>query len=85
MKLIVNKGVRETMEELQRLFERYDAICGVLAARGTSNSVAMDAGLDKHACETAIVGTAAKILSHATRGKLHPMTTEGTYGTRGRW
>lgn len=80
MKLTVNKGVRDTMQELQVLFEKLNALDELLANKGTKNSIAMDAGLDKHSTETAIVGTAARLLSHATRGKLYPLMTERIYG-----
>ena len=80
MKLTINAEVRKTMEELRQHFERYDAIVGVLSDKATSNSRAMDAGIDKASLETAIIGTAARLLSHATRGKLYPLMTEKFYG-----
>lgn len=78
MKLIVNKGVRECMAELDRLFDRADALDRIM--NDGLHSAAMDAGLDKQANNTAVIGTAARLISHATQGRRYPLMTGILYG-----
>jgi transcription initiation factor TFIIIB Brf1 subunit/transcription initiation factor TFIIB len=80
MKLTVNKGVREEMAALYKLFDEHD----LLSAR-MGNDASLDDFATRQSVERRIVGTAARLLSHATRGKRFPMMTEGTYDTRGTW
>ncbi len=79
MKLVVNAGVRKTMQDLAQLMDQLDALSLILADRGSLESTAMEAGLDKRSCEAAIHGAACRLISHATQGKRYPMMTAGSY------
>jgi len=76
MKLTINQGVRETIAKLETLFDEYDALGTILSNRSLPTSVAAEAGINKKAIESAIVSCAAKILSHATRGRRYPNMTD---------
>lgn len=75
MKLVINQGVRDTIADLGTLLDQYDQLTGTLANRTTSNAIAVQAGYDKTALKDRIVSCAAKILSHATRGRRYPNMT----------
>jgi hypothetical protein len=76
MKLIVNKGVRDTIAELERLFDEQEVLVGRLANPAASYEGAINDGFDKQALERRIVNMAARLLSHATRGRRFPNMTK---------
>jgi hypothetical protein len=80
MKLVINKGVRDTMQELERLHDQLDAITSSLSKPDASFSNAMNDGLEKQSIERTILGACARMLSHATKGKRYPLMTERFYG-----
>jgi hypothetical protein len=51
MKLVINKGVRDTMQELERLHDQLDAITSSLSKPDASFSNSMNDGLEKQSIE----------------------------------
>ncbi len=76
MKYVINQGVRDSIEELASLFERFDSVTSILSDRTVANSIATDAGFEKRSVESSIVSCAAKIISHATKGRRYPHMTK---------
>lgn len=77
MKLVVNKGVRDCVAELDQLLLEHAEVCRILANPGGMPPTALSGlGLQRARTEKCIVGCAARIISHATRGKRYPHMTD---------
>ena len=76
MKLTINKGVRESISELEKLFDQFDALGRTLSDRNLPPSIASDMEYERKSIESQIVSCGAKILSHATRGRRYPNMTD---------
>lgn len=82
MKLVVNSGVRASMDRMLNLARQADACTRIMANRSSGFSAESDAGFERERLKEKIVAEAYRILSHATRGRLYPNMTEGVYYDR---
>ena len=83
MRLVINKGVREALVELEAAFDKVDASTRILSNPNGDFAQASAVGFDKMEQERAVLTAAARLLSHATRGKRYPNMTGRFYGRRG--
>lgn len=79
MKLVINKGVRECLREIERFNEEFNAHQVVMSNFNSGLSAATNAGAEQLRVKERIVGCAARMLSHASRGRINPYMTEGLY------
>jgi hypothetical protein len=77
MKLAITKHVKTEMYVLLAHLQMLDEANKVLCDNTASHSTHLDAGLDKESIQRCIVGTSARLISFATKGKLFPHMTEG--------
>ena len=79
MKLVINKGVRDCLREIDTLGEELNGHTRMLANPACGESAARYSGAEKLLVEERICNTALRMLSHASKGRRYPLMTEGQY------
>jgi hypothetical protein len=76
MKMVITKHVKTELYVLLAHLQQLDEVNKVLSDNTALHSTHLDAGLDRESIHRCIVGTAARLISFATKGKMFPHTTE---------
>jgi hypothetical protein len=82
MKLVINAGVRQELQEMAVLAQALEANQRIGCNPAYSHSVAINASAEAIRLESRLANLALRMVSHATRGKMYPLMTQGVYGPR---